>query len=63
VRDFADRNREATDRLARWIDEGVVDYRETVTDGIENAPDAFLGLFDGVNLGKQLVDVAGRREG
>ena len=60
MRDFADRNREATERLARWIDEGVVDYRETVTEGLEQAPEAFLGLFDGVNVGKQLVKVAER---
>jgi len=62
VRDFADRRREATERLARWVDAGVVDYRETVTDGLENAPKAFLGLFDGANVGKQLVNVA-EREG
>jgi NADPH-dependent curcumin reductase CurA len=60
VRDFADRHCEATRRLARWIDEGVVDYRETVTEGLEQAPEAFLGLFDGVNVGKQLVKVAER---
>ena len=58
VSDYADRFEEATERLGRWVDEGTVQYRETVTDGLENAPDAFLGLFDGVNVGKQVVRVA-----
>ena len=61
VRDYADRYREANERLARWVDDGTVQYRETVTEGIENAPEAFLGLFEGVNIGKQLVRVADRR--
>jgi NADPH-dependent curcumin reductase CurA len=59
VSDYADRFEEATERLARWVDDDTVRYRETVTDGLENAPDAFLGLFDGVNVGKQLVRVGG----
>jgi NADPH:quinone reductase len=35
-----------------------VQYRENVVDGLENAPDAFIGLFRGENMGKQLVRVA-----
>lgn len=46
-----------TDRLARWVDRGEIEYRETITEGIENAPEAFLGLFDGDNIGKQLVEI------
>jgi NADPH-dependent curcumin reductase CurA len=38
-----------------WIREGKIRWRETVEDGIENAPAAFLNLFSGQNLGKQLV--------
>jgi len=57
VGDFSDRYREANRRLARWIEEGTVEYRETVTAGLEHAPEAFLGLFDGVNVGKQVVRV------
>lgn len=34
---------------------GAVTIRETVHDGIEAAPDAFLGLFSGANIGKMLV--------
>ncbi|MFB6142472.1 MAG: NADP-dependent oxidoreductase [Halorientalis sp.] len=57
VRDYADRAGEATAQLAEWVQSGDVLYRETVTGGFENAPEAFLGLFEGVNVGKQLVKV------
>jgi NADPH-dependent curcumin reductase CurA len=55
VRDFAPRFREATEHLGELVGAGELEYRETVTEGLENAPDAFLGLFDGENIGKQLV--------
>jgi NADPH-dependent curcumin reductase CurA len=57
VRDWAGRFGEATEQLAEWVQNGDVQYRETVTEGFENMPEAFLGLFDGVNIGKQLVKV------
>jgi NADPH-dependent curcumin reductase CurA len=57
VSDYEDRFGEAVKRMARWIGEGTLEYEQTVTEGIENAPDAFLGLFDGVNIGKQLVQI------
>lgn len=41
--------------MSRWIAEGKVKWRETVETGIENAPNAFLKLFKGENLGKMLV--------
>ncbi len=58
VGDFATRFEEATRRLGTWVANGDVEYRETVTEGLENAPDAFLGLFEGENVGKQLVKVS-----
>jgi NADPH-dependent curcumin reductase CurA len=39
------------------VRDGLVQYRETVVDGIENAPAAFLGLLSGANVGKMLVKV------
>ncbi|WP_129114590.1 NADP-dependent oxidoreductase [Halegenticoccus tardaugens] len=62
VSDFEPRFRRATERLGRWVRGGDLRYRETVTDGLENAPEAFLGLFEGENVGKQLVKVAERGE-
>jgi NADPH-dependent curcumin reductase CurA len=57
VRDFADKDEAARTRLARWLREGRIAYREDVVEGLENAPAAFRRLFTGENLGKQLVRV------
>lgn len=58
VSDFAPRFEAATERLGHWIDEDELHYEETITEGFENAPAAFIGLFEGENVGKQLVEVA-----
>jgi len=57
VSDFATRFEEASERLGEWVATGELEHRETVVDGLENAPDAFLGLFAGDNIGKQVVRV------
>jgi hypothetical protein len=44
--------------MSGWIASGKVKWRETVEDGIENAPAAFLKLFKGENLGKMLVKLS-----
>jgi hypothetical protein len=44
--------------LAAQVGSGRLKYRETVAVGLENAPEAFLGLLKGRNLGKQLVRLA-----
>lgn len=41
-----------------WLQNGQVSYQEQVVDGLESAPEAFLGLFAGRNLGKLLVRVS-----
>jgi NADPH-dependent curcumin reductase CurA len=41
--------------LIGWVAGGKIKYRETVAQGLENAPKAFIGLLKGENLGKQLV--------
>lgn len=41
--------------LQRWIRDGSIRYRETIAEGLESAPAAFIGLLEGRNLGKQLV--------
>ena len=57
VSDFSARFETATADLRRWVQAGDLQYRETVTDGLERAPEAFLGLFEGDNIGKQVVKV------
>jgi NADPH-dependent curcumin reductase CurA len=44
--------------MSGWVAEGKVKYREDVVDGLENAPEAFLGLFSGANFGKLVVKVS-----
>jgi NADPH-dependent curcumin reductase CurA len=60
VSDYAHRFDEAAMRLGRWVAEGKIRWREDVTDGLENAPRAFIGMLRGENRGKALVKVADR---
>ena len=62
VGDFATRFGEASERLGKWVASGALEHRETVVNGLENAPDAFLGLFSGDNIGKQVVRVSAADE-
>jgi hypothetical protein len=58
VGDYATRFGRAREQLSTWVANGEIAHRETVVEGLENAPDAFLGLFSGDNIGKQVVRVA-----
>ncbi len=58
VSDYAQHNKECLAQLAQWVREGKIKYRETIVEGFDNTIDAFLGLFRGDNIGKQLVKVA-----
>jgi NADPH-dependent curcumin reductase CurA len=40
------------------IADGSIRYREDIVDGLENAPEAFIGMLDGRNFGKLIVRVA-----
>lgn len=46
---------QATQELSKLVAAGALKYRESVVQGLENAPTAFIGLLKGENLGKQLV--------
>jgi NADPH:quinone reductase len=58
VSDFAKDHKEALIQLSQWVKEGKIQYRENIVSGFENTVDAFLGLFRGDNIGKQLVKVS-----
>lgn len=58
VGNYAKRFQEGATDLGEWLQQGKLKYEETIIEGFENTPDAFLGLFKGTNLGKQLVKVA-----
>ncbi len=45
-------------KASGWIAEGKLKYRETIAEGIENAPAAFINLLKGGNIGKQIVRLA-----
>lgn len=57
VWDFAAHYGPALARMARWIADGRIRYREDFVDGIEAAPRAFIGLLRGENFGKLQVRV------
>ena len=58
VTEWFDEWAEATKDLSNWIKEGKIKYRETITEGLENAPQALRDVLTGKNFGKQVVKVA-----
>ncbi len=58
VTDFHAKNAEATKKLATWIAEGKIKHRETIVEGLENAPTTLNQLFDGGNVGKLLIKIS-----
>ena len=57
VGDFAADFAGGREQLTQWLSAGRLKYAESIVEGFENTPDAFLGLFEGDNTGKQLVKV------
>ena len=55
VSDYFARLPEFYAEMGPWLADGTVKSAETVVDGLDNMPDAFLGLFKGANTGKMLV--------
>ncbi|MCR9105079.1 MAG: NADP-dependent oxidoreductase [Gammaproteobacteria bacterium] len=46
------------DDMTQWLAAGKIKYKEDVVEGLENAPQAFLGLFSGANFGKLVIKVS-----
>lgn len=57
IADFEDKFPQAMQQLAKWMQEGKLQYSETVRQGFENVPQAFIDLFDGKNQGKMVVKI------
>lgn len=57
VSDFIPQFREALQEMSQWYAAGQLKCAERVTDGIENAPQAFIEMLQGANTGKQLVRI------
>ncbi len=55
VFDFIDERDEFIKDMSGWIKSGAIVWEETITNGLENAPAAFIGLFKGDNMGKSLI--------
>jgi NADPH-dependent curcumin reductase CurA len=56
--DHADVQEEQVATVSEWILDGQVHAPETITNGLENAPDAFIRMLEGDNHGKALVRLA-----
>lgn len=58
VYQFAGRFPEGIAQMGQWIREGKLKYREQIVEGLENAPQALIGVLRGDNIGKMLVRVS-----
>ncbi|MEO5788832.1 NADP-dependent oxidoreductase [Gelidibacter sp.] len=57
VSNYADKFPEAMEHLTNWLAEGKLTYTETIVEGFDNIPKAFLDLFEGKNKGKMIVKI------
>lgn len=56
--DYGHRYNEFATQMMQWMDEGKMHYKEQIIEGLENAPQAFMGLLEGKNFGKLVIKVA-----
>lgn len=57
IADFAGRFSEGLAQLTAWLNQGKLAYAETIVEGFERLPEAFIGLFEGQNEGKMIVKI------
>ncbi len=55
--DHSDILNEFNNDMSKWINEGKIKWKETIYEGIDNAPKAFVGLFKGKTHGRTLVKI------
>lgn len=46
---------EGIEQMLKWIQEGKIKFKETVTEGFENMPKAFIDMMNGKNTGKAVI--------
>ncbi|OKB66851.1 NADP-dependent oxidoreductase [Serratia marcescens] len=56
--DYGSRFDEFLQQMSKWVEEGKIKFREDIVDGLEQAPQAFIGLLQGKNFGKLVIRVA-----
>jgi len=61
TQDYGHRIDEFQQEMGKWVQEGKIHYREQIVDGLENAPEAFIGLLEGKNFGKLVIRVANEK--
>ncbi|WP_371863336.1 NADP-dependent oxidoreductase [Patiriisocius marinistellae] len=57
VSNYAEKFPEAIQKLSGWLAEEKLTYTETIVDGFDNIPQAFIDLFEGKNKGKMIVKI------
>ena len=57
VGNYAGKFPEAMQQLSSWLKEGKLTYSETIVDGFDQIPQAFINLFEGKNIGKMIVKI------
>lgn len=57
VSNYKNQFSEGAKQLAAWVKEGKLEYKETIVKGFDKLPEALLGLFEGDNIGKMIVEV------
>ncbi|AYF18057.1 hypothetical protein FORC72_4326 [Vibrio parahaemolyticus] len=55
--DYGHRYGEFAQDINQWLAEGKIQYREHLVEGLDNAPEAFIGLLEGKNFGKLVVKI------
>ena len=58
VRDHYNMTNQFYNDMTKWVKEGKIKWKETIFEGLENFPKAFIALFNGENFGKTLVKIA-----
>lgn len=57
LQDYEERYPEFAQQMSQWVSQGRIKTREQVVNGLENAPQAFIGLLDGQNFGKLVIQM------